>query len=64
LLLRIDPRRLFGQVDFGALPNQSEDGSYSFSDSQAATDSPSLNLYGNLKATGPLYRFSWVPMLN
>ena len=64
LLLRIDPRRLFGRVDFGTLVNQNQDGSYSFSDSREATDSASVNLYGNLKATGPLYRFSWVPMLN
>ncbi|HEY3668514.1 MAG TPA: hypothetical protein VGL19_21085 [Polyangiaceae bacterium] len=61
LLLRIDPRRLFNHVDFGALVNQNEDGSYAFTDSREATDPPSVALYGNLKATGPLYRFSWVP---
>jgi hypothetical protein len=64
LLLRIDPRQLFSHVDFGALVNQNEDGSYSFTDSREATDPPSVNLYRNLKATGPLYRFSWVPEPN
>jgi hypothetical protein len=64
LLLRIDPRLLFTNVDFGALTEQNDDGSYSFVDDQDATDQPSVNLYNNLKQAGPLYAFSWVPSLN
>jgi len=64
LLLRIDPRLLFTNVDFGALTQQNDDGSYAFSDGGGASDQPSVNLYNNLKQAGPLYAFSWVPAPN
>jgi hypothetical protein len=64
LLLRIDPRLLFTNVDFGALTQQNGNSSYTFSDDRDATDQPSVNLYDNLKQAGPLYAFSWVPSLN
>ena len=66
LLLRIDPRLLFSNIDFGALV-RSADGRYRFSDEPAQTDSnspffysqPSANLYQNLHSAGNLYRFVW-----
>jgi len=64
LLLRIDPRLLFTNVDFGALTQRNADKSYAFSDNRDATDQPSVNLYDNLKQAGPLYAFSWLPALN
>ena len=64
LLLRIDPRLLFTNVDFGALTQQNADKSYAFSDDPSATDQPSVNLYDNLKQAGPLYAFSWMRSLN
>jgi len=63
LLLRIDPRLLFTNVDFGAL-QQSGD-RYQFADD--SSDQPSAQLYSNLKAASQsvpgiprLYEFSWV----
>jgi hypothetical protein len=64
LLLRIDPRMLFTNVDFGALSAENSDGSYAFVDSHDATDQPSINLYNNLKQAGPLYALSWVKSLH
>jgi len=59
LWLRVDPRRLFINVDFGAL---SLAGSvYSFKDD--SSDQPSANLYNNLKQGSELYDFSWVSAL-
>jgi hypothetical protein len=58
LRLRIDPRRLFSNVDFGAL---SPDGDgYVFHDDDS--DQPSANLYNNLRS-GDSYQFSWEPRL-
>ena len=68
LVLRVDPRQLFVNVDFsklGKLPN-----GYSFSDDPAQIDpssplyysQPSANLYQNLHSAGtnaPLYSFAW-----
>jgi hypothetical protein len=63
LWLRIDPRRLFANVDFGALALASDGVHFSFKDD--SSDQPSANLYNNLKAGGggALYTFSWVPSL-
>jgi hypothetical protein len=58
LLLRIDPRALFVNVDFGALP-PSAGGTFVFSDDPSQTDQPSTNLYANLHATGSLFTFEW-----
>jgi len=59
LLLRIDPRLLFVNVDFSQLANISD--SYGFSDdpTSAGYTQPSLNLYQNLHSAGRLYTFSW-----
>jgi hypothetical protein len=59
LWLRVDPRRLFTNVDFGAL---GPDGDH-FSFRDDSSDQPSANLYNNLKQGGDLYTFSWVPVL-
>lgn len=66
MLLRIDPRLLFVNVDFAALP-LTEDG-YAFSDDPTSDDytQPSINLYWNLHSGGSLgspslYVFSWQP---
>ena len=64
LLLRVDPRLLFVNVDFAALPLTSE--GYVFSDDpdEPAYGQPSVNLYSNLHSGGSLagpslYVFSW-----
>jgi len=65
LVLRIDPRFLFVNVDFGQLGKFSS--GYGFSDDPSQTDpksplyysQPSANLYQNLHAAGGLYAFSW-----
>ncbi|MEO6598942.1 MAG: hypothetical protein ABIQ16_03655 [Polyangiaceae bacterium] len=64
LWLRVDPRRLFTNVDFGALsPDTAFGDHFSFRDD--SNDQPSANLYDNLKTGkgGDLYTFSWVPSL-
>lgn len=65
LLLRIDPRALFVNVDFAALASFSS--GYGFSDDPSQADptlplyysQPSANLYQNLHSAGSLYRFAW-----
>jgi len=59
LWLRIDPRLLFTNVDFGALSAAGD--IFVFQDD--SSDQPSANLYNNLKQAGPLYDFSWVGQL-
>jgi hypothetical protein len=59
LLLRIDPRFLFVNVDFSALPAFSD--AFRFTDDVTRKDQPSLNLYNNLRAASRLYAFEWVP---
>lgn len=69
LLLRIDPRLLFVNVDFGALVRFSS--GFGFSDDPSQIDpasplyysQPSANLYQNLHAAGGLYKFAWRPEL-
>ncbi len=56
LVLRVDPRALFVNVDFGALALVGS--AYAFTDD--SSDPPSLNLYQALHAAGDLYRFEWV----
>ena len=55
LWLRVDPRLLFTNVDFGALEAQGD--TFVFKDD--SSDEPSEALYENLKQAGP-YDFSWV----
>jgi hypothetical protein len=64
LVLRVDPCRLFTNVDFSQLPPGSTPGTYAFSDDPTAPayTQPSTNLYSNLRNTGP-YAFSWAPDL-
>ncbi len=59
LLLRIDPRLLFVDVDFSQLPADGV-GRFSFSDDPSAAGySPTgQNLYANLRSVAP-YQFSW-----
>ncbi len=59
LWLRVDPRLLFTNVDFGAL--ESDGDVFVFKDD--SSDQPSANLYNNLKQAGALYDFSWVAEL-
>jgi hypothetical protein len=61
LLLRIDPRQLFLNVNFGLLPAPQGGGPYTFSDDPASSDytQPSRNLYANLHSAGGLYTFLW-----
>lgn len=55
-VLRIDPRPLFANVDFGAATITG--GVYAFRDD--SSDQPSRNLYQNLHSSAP-YRFVWEP---
>jgi len=57
LLLRVDPRLLFVNVDFGALGLSADGKTYAFRDD--SSDQPSVNLYQNLHAASSLYSFSW-----
>ncbi|HMI89574.1 MAG TPA: hypothetical protein VK550_36120 [Polyangiaceae bacterium] len=59
LLLRVDPRFLFVNVDFSALPAVGD--AFAFTDDVTQKDQPSLNLYNNLRAASRLYTFEWVP---
>jgi hypothetical protein len=63
LLLRIDPRLLFVNVDFSQLTASSD--VFGFSDDPTSADytQPSLNLYQNLHSAGRLYTFLWTPDL-
>jgi hypothetical protein len=56
LLLRIDPRLLFVNVDFSQLTPSGD--SYAFS-SDPSADQPSYNLNANLRSSGTLFTFSW-----
>ncbi len=60
LLLRIDPRDLFANVEFSQL-QVLPDGTYAFSDEPSSPDynQPSRNLFQNLESAGTLYTFSW-----
>lgn len=61
LLLRVDPRGFFTNVDFSQLKQVSTSPpSYAFEDS--TTGQPNINLYRNLKANrnSGVYQFSWV----
>jgi hypothetical protein len=57
LLLRVDPRLLFVNLDFSALAPASDGNGYAFRDD--SSDQPSENLFQNLIAAGPMYTFSW-----
>jgi len=59
LWLRVDPRRLFTNVDFGTL--EADGDVFVFKDD--SSDPPSANLYENLKQAGDSYEFSWVAEL-
>src|SRR5450432_2886562 len=61
LLLRVDPRLLFVNVDFAAL-TAPDGANFAFSDD--SSDQPSVNLYENLRSAGGLYGFSWAADLN
>ncbi|MGA7121844.1 MAG: hypothetical protein WBY94_17180 [Polyangiaceae bacterium] len=60
LLVRVDPRALFTNVDFGGLQAE-PDGTYVFSDEPSSPDynQPSRNLFQNLESAGSLYQFAW-----
>ena len=64
LLLRVDPRPLFVDVDFSRLPPDAGTGGYAFSDDPSVpVYAPTgQNLYSNLHSTAP-YSFSWTDAL-
>jgi hypothetical protein len=64
LLLRIDPRLYFVNLDFGQLPTDASTGAYVFSDDPTAPGyAPTgYDLYYNLRATAA-YDFSWTDAL-
>jgi hypothetical protein len=58
LVLVVDPRAFFVNVDFAALtPTAADPGTLGFLDT--SDDQPSINLYQNLRAAGGAYRFEW-----
>jgi hypothetical protein len=63
LILHLDPRGLFTNVDFSRLPQIGRDPpTYGFSDNgKMDTDQPSRNLYGNLTTPGSVYGLEWQP---
>jgi hypothetical protein len=65
LILHLDPKPLFVNVDFSYLkmakPISTDPLLYAFSDQGINGDQASVNLYQNLRASGPVYRFQWQP---
>ena len=59
LLLRIDPRHLFTNVDFGSLAPSGASFAFSDDPTSAAYTQASRNLYANLHSTSGLYTFEW-----
>jgi hypothetical protein len=58
LVVRIDPRDWFGNVDFAGLePDPDDPPLYRFSDD--STNPPSKNLYNGLRANAGVYSFHW-----
>lgn len=57
LLLRIDPRNMFGNVDFKTLALVGD--TYQFAD-DAGADQASDNLYAGLRRSSGVYTFSWL----
>jgi hypothetical protein len=56
LLLRIDPRGMFGNVDFATLTET--DGTFYFAD-EGGVDQASDNLYAGIRRSTGVYSFSW-----
>jgi hypothetical protein len=67
LVLDLDPSSLFVNVDFSAFLScpscqvTADDGSITYLFTNDTTNQPSINLYKNLTAAGPVYRFEWQP---
>jgi hypothetical protein len=59
LVLRIDPRHLFVNVDFALLAPSGDSFAFSDDPTSGAYTQPSRNLYQNLHAGGGLYTFDW-----
>ena len=59
LLLRVDPRLLFVNVDFSQLTQFSDGFGFTDDPTSAQYTQPSRNLYQNLHSSGALYTFSW-----
>jgi hypothetical protein len=57
LLLRVDPRNMFGNVDFATLTESG--GVFRFAD-QAGVDQASDNLYAGLRRSSGVYSFAWL----
>jgi hypothetical protein len=56
LLLRIDPRPMFGNVDFSTLTDGA--GAFTFADA-SGVDQASDNLYAGMRRSSGVYAFSW-----
>jgi hypothetical protein len=64
LILHLDPKPLFAKVDFSefSAPFSKDPLLYGFQDKGPCdTDQPSVKLYENLRASGPVYQFEWKP---
>jgi hypothetical protein len=60
LILHLDPKALFADVDFSALAQFSNDPP-SFGFTSDDSNQASINLFANLRAAGAVYRFEWRP---
>jgi hypothetical protein len=58
LVLELDPRPLFENVDFSALPQLATDPP-SFGFTSDDSNQPSINLYANLHSASAVYAFAW-----
>jgi hypothetical protein len=58
LILHLDPKALFSNVDFSALAQFSNDPP-SFGFTSDDSNMASINLFANLRAAGGVYRFEW-----
>ena len=62
LILHLDPKPLFANVDFSELgkPISTDPLLYGFAGNGTCdSDQPTINLCANLRASGPAYRFEW-----
>jgi hypothetical protein len=62
LVLRLDPSQLMSNVDFSTFKKFSDDPTaYGCTDTEADSLQGCINVYANLRAAGPVYRFEWLP---
>lgn len=61
LLVRVEPRAWFANVELGELPRVSPDSELARFVDASNADQPSENLYAGLRSSGGVYTFEWMP---